>query len=464
MLDKSKRFHLVGIGGAGMSGLAQLLIGQGVKVSGSDLKANLQTERINSLGAEVFIGHTEANVEGADVLIYSSAIDNHNPEIELAHKKEIPILKRAELLSFLMEDKIGIVIAGAHGKTTTTSMVSSVLNAAGLEPTVAIGGEVEDLGGNACLGSGDYFVAEADESDGSFLYLRPSYSIITNIDKEHMDFYKDMSFLEEAFSRFIDNTKGGGCCFYCHDDARLRKIMDRKKAFLRMGFGLKRNPFGIYPEALEISAGGSKFRVISKGEPLGRIELKVPGRHNVSNSLAAVGIGCELGVDFNTIKEALHKFRGVRRRFEIKGLIDDILIVDDYAHHPTELKATLSAAREYERRIVAVFQPHRYTRTMYLREEFAQAFGLADELILADIYPANEEPIDGVSSELLYRDLFKILNNVELIRNKEGIVRRLLNILMPGDLILTLGAGDIDKVAQGLKDALENGGVEKWRD
>ena len=453
MLTRDKKIHFVGIGGTGMSGLAQLLIRQDFRVSGSDIKSNFQTERVRALGAEVFIGHVAAHAEGADVVTYSSAVDSSNPEVAFAFRQKIPLLKRAELLSLLMEDKISILVAGAHGKTTTTSMISLLLKTAGLDPTVAIGGEVEDFGGNAYLGTGDYFVAEADESDGSFLHFAPTYSVVTNIDREHMDFYKDMPALEKCFADFIGNTKAGGCCFWCHNDARLRKIINRRE-MKAVGFGLKKDPAGIYAEDIEMNAGGSEFRVIYKDNSLGRIELRVPGRHNISNALAAAALGCELGLGFNIIKEALSGFRGVGRRFETKACLNDILIVDDYAHHPTEIKATLAAAREYKRRIVAVFQPHRYTRTRDLREAFVGAFDLADYLILTDIYAASEKPIEGVSSEALYRELVKRRNHIELIHDKQEIAERLLGIVSAGDLVITLGAGDVNKVGEELSDRI----------
>ena len=452
MLDKAKRFHLVGIGGIGMSGVARLLIDRGLEVSGSDIRNNAQIEELRSLGARIFLEHSEVHIEGADVLSRSSAIDGHNPEVVAARKRGIPVLKRAELLALLISGKKSICVSGSHGKTTTASMVATVLKDGGLCPTVVIGGIVEDLGGNVRVDSGDWYVAEADESDGTLLCFTPTYSVVTNIDKEHMDYYKDISAVEKSFSDFIEKT--ADCCFYCYDDERLRTIARARRTPRMVGFGLQKNARGFYPKSIQATKDGSSFQCVHKGRLLGSVKLRIPGMHNISNALAAVGIGCEMGLDFSVISEALFKFAGVRRRFEVKGCVNDILIIDDYAHHPTEIKATLSAAALYKRRTVVIFQPHRYTRTLHLLDEFAQAFDDADCLILTDIYPANEKPIEGVSSELIYKKIIKRGNNVYLVHDKEKIVENVLGVVKEGDLIITLGAGDINKISQELKEAL----------
>lgn len=449
MLDSKKRIHMIGIGGAGMSTLAQLLLGLGHQVSGSDVKPNRLTERIASLGGKVFVGHRPQNVGDADLVVYSSAIGPDNPEIVGAKASGIPVVQRGRMLAELMRQKVGIAIAGTHGKTTTTSLVATVLAGAGLSPTVAIGAEVDDFGGGALLGEGPYFVAEADESDGSFLELLPTYAILTNIEAEHLDFYQDIDEIVRAFQDFAGRICQDGALIGCIDDENVRKVLDSYKEKL-LTYGLS-PAADIYPANIEIERFKSRFDCIYRGRALGHIALQIPGRHNILNALAAVGVGMELGIDFDRLSRSLGSYRGAARRFQIKLETDALIVIDDYAHHPTEVEVTLCACRNGGRRIIGIFQPHRYTRTKYFDDQFGKSFSLVDHLILTDIYPAGERPIEGVSADLIYKAVKRQGHpDVCLASTKEEAFSHVLKILRPGDMVVVLGAGDIGYVADEL--------------
>ncbi|MDF0645342.1 MAG: UDP-N-acetylmuramate--L-alanine ligase [Nitrospira sp.] len=450
MFRKTQQIHLVGIGGAGMSGIAEVLLTLGYKVSGSDLQASDTTRRLEELGGRIFIGHQESNVGDAQVVVISSAVSPTNPEVSFAKAKQVPVIPRAEMLAELMRLKFGVAIAGAHGKTTTTSMVANVLAQGGLDPTMVIGGKVNALGSHARLGRGDLLVAEADESDGSFLRLSPTVVAVTNLDREHLDHYGSMERINESFLEFINKVPFYGLAVLCSDDDRLRalfpKIVKRYQTY-----GL-READGISPDfrATDISLKqwGAEFRAFFRGRNLGPFRLSVPGIHNVSNALAAIAIGIELDVPTDLIRKALAAFTGVERRFHLRGEAAGIMVVDDYGHHPTEIKATLAAAKQgwTDRRLIVLFQPHRYTRTRDLLEDFSRAFVDADRLFLTDIYAASEQPLPGISGARLAEAIRTAGHpSVTFVERKEDLVDRVLPEIKPGDLVLTLGAGDIWK-------------------
>jgi len=432
MYRKSKHIHFVGIGGIGMSGIAELLLNLGYKISGSDLQESDITRRLESLGGTIHIGHDAAWIKGADVVVISSAIRADNPEVEAAVNSHIPVIPRAEMLAELMRlNKFGIAIAGSHGKTTTTSMVAWVLAEAGLDPTVVIGGKVDCLGGsNAKLGEGDFLVAEADESDGSFLKLSPVLEVVTNIDLEHLDFYNSIEEIKAVFLEFIDKIPFYGAVILCMDDTHVASILPEiKKRILTYGLTSQAD---IYARAITTSGLNSRFEVCRENEVLGEITLALAGVHNVYNALATVTVGLELGIPFAAIAAALQSFSGVQRRLQIKGERRDITVVDDYGHHPTEIRATLSALRDAwpERRLVVLFQPHRYSRTEGLLEEFYTAFHEADILLLTEIYGAGENAIKGISSEVLLngikehdkRNTYCIQNIKRILNKKKKII------------------------------------------
>ena len=438
-----------------MSGIAQLMVGCGGQVSGSDLKESRSTFELRKLGVRVYIGHRPENIEGADLVVYSSAVKEDNPEMVEARKRGITLMKRAEALARLMQDKTVITVAGSHGKTTTTSLVSYLLIEAGLSPTVAIGGILKNIDNNACLGSGKYFVAEADESDGSFLHYNPTYSIVTNIDHEHLDYYLNFDAELSAFSKFINKTNEKGCLFFCSDDKNLNKIAVNYPG-RKVSFGLDAAA-DIHPQDIKLKGLNSEFECIYKGRSIGRFNLALGGRHNISNALSVIALGLELGVDLSFVKKTLEQYKGAGRRLEIKFSEKDITVIDDYAHHPTEIMATLSAASNLKhRRLICAFQPHRYTRTKILLNEFASSFNDADEIIITDIYPASEPPIEGITGELLYNKIKGHYKNKKVIfLPKSEIKGYLLAQLMPGDIFLTLGAGDIIKVNDELVEELK---------
>ncbi len=452
-MKANKHTHFIGIGGIGMSGIARLLLSCGMKVSGSDLKKTKITEELQRQGAAIFIGHGSKNIRGADLAVYSSAIKEDNLEIQAAKRLKIPLIKRAQALAELMRDKTVITVTGSHGKTTTTSLVSYLLLEAGLHPSVAIGGILKNIDNNACLGKGELFVAEADESDGSFLYYQPKYSIITNIDHEHLDYYKDFKDEVNAFKEFIHKTDKNGCVFCCADDKNLREIIKTYEGKYVL-FGLDEDA-DIFPQNIKIDGLSCEFDCFYKNKLIDRFYLALGGMHNISNALAVIALGLELGVELKFIKKALASYKGAGRRMETKFKNGDYLIIDDYAHHPTEIKATLSAIKQLRvKRVIAVFQPHRFTRTKLLWDEFAKCFALADNIIITDIYAAAEPPIEGVTACLLTEKIKEHHKNVTFVV-KENIVSYISGIISPGDLVITLGAGDITKICDELVERIK---------
>jgi len=450
-----KSYHLIGIGGIGMSGIAQLLLKSGFNVSGSDLKENRITDELKNLGAKIYIGHHASNVVDRQTVIYSSAIKEDNPEIRQAKVLGISLIKRAQALAELMQQKTAITIAGSHGKTTTTSLISYMLLEAGLCPTVVIGGILNNINTNACLGSGEFFVAEADESDGSFLSYTPKYSIITNIDCEHLDYYHNFDNELNTFKRFIGLTKNDGCVFACSDDPNLLKIMkDYKAKHLFFGFN---SPAQIYAKNISFDGLSSKFDCYLKDKLISCFSLSLGGKHNILNSLAVIALGLELGIDLCCIKKTLQNYKGAGRRLEIKFKNDKYLVIDDYAHHPSEIRATLEALANLKvKRKIVIFQPHRYSRTQLLLDEFSKSFDPADYLIITDIYAASEKPIEGVNAQNLAQIIKKDKARKNIIYlNKENIIQHILEIIKAGDLVVTLGAGDIVKVSDALAEKLK---------
>lgn len=450
----AKNVHFIGIGGIGMSGLAEVFHCYGYSVKGSDTRETKVTNRLKAMGIDVLEGHSAENIRGSDMVVYSSCISEDNPEIVAARKNNIPILRRMEALNMLVGDKDIIAISGAHGKTTTTSLTALLLIEAGLDPTVFIGADVSFLNGNARYGQGKLVVTEADESDGSFLLLNPLYSVTTNMDKEHMDYYLTMDNVVNSYKRFIKNTKDEGCAFVCIEDGNLRRISgDSGKRILYYGLS---EDADIRPDNIKLlGLNGSKFDVIFKNKKLGRVKLSIIGMHNIINSLASIGIAMDLGVDFSLIKKAISNFKGADRRFNVTHLDSDILIIDDYAHHPTEIIATLKAMERSHRRIVAVFQPHRYSRTQYLKEQFGRCFNLVNHLIITDIYSADEEPIEGVSGRDISESAKKYGHKNVHFLAKDDIIGHLLKVVKPKDAVFILGAGDIGELPAKIIKALK---------
>ncbi len=460
MFRKIQQIHLVGIGGAGMSGIAEVLLTMGYTVTGTDLHASETTRRLEELGGRIFIGHQESNVGTAQVVVISSAVAGSNPEVVKAKTMQIPVIPRAEMLAELMRLKFGVAIAGAHGKTTTTSMVSTVLAQGGLDPTMVIGGKVNALGSHARLGRGDLLVAEADESDGSFLRLPPTIVAVTNLDREHLDHYGSMERINESFLEFINKIPFYGLAVLCADDDRLASLFPRLVKRYQT-YGLHERD-GVAPDFLAtdivLKQWGADFRAHFRGKNLGPFRLTVPGIHNVSNALVAIAIGMELDVPVDLIRKGLVAFTGVERRFHLRGEAGGIMVVDDYGHHPTEVKATLAAAKQgWDRRVVVLFQPHRYSRTRDCLGEFAHAFDSADVVFMTDIYPAGEQPIPGVTGAAL-AEIVKAAGHpsVTFIERKETLPDQVLSHLQAGDLVLTMGAGDIWKAGTGILARLES--------
>lgn len=455
MLGNYNRIHFIGIGGTGMSGIAKILMNMGYEVSGSDLKESEALHRLRDTGAKVHIGHRAANVAGADLVVLSSAIPGTNPEYIEAIESKIPVVHRADILSLLMAPKKGIAISGAHGKTTTTSMISLILEKCGLDPTVIIGGELNDIGGNATLGTGDFLVAEADESDGSFLKLNPFIAVVTNIENDHLDYYRNMENMKEAFKRFVKNIKDGGFAVLGIDNENVRDIIkDIDREYYTYGIN---SAADYMPKNIVIDGLKTFFDIYFREKLLGKVELHVPGVHNIFNATAAVAVADRLGLNFEEMAGALKTFRGVQRRFQIIGDINNIKVIDDYGHHPTEIKATLKAAKSCNpRKIYAIFQPHRYTRTKILADEFGKAFLDADEVIITRIYSAGENPIPGVSSELICDAVKRNGTPVTYVDEKQDIPGLIIDRLLPGDFVLTIGAGDIFTVAFSIADKLRN--------
>ncbi len=448
MFKKFQHIHFVGIGGIGMSGIAEVLLNLGYHVSGSDLKRTPITDRLESLGGTIYEGHAAEHIEGAQVIVTSTAVRPDNVEVVAAMHRQIPVIPRAEMLAELMRLKYSIAIAGSHGKTTTTSMVATILDRAGFDPTVVVGGRLNTLGSNAKLGRGDFMVVEADESDKSFLKLPPTIAVVTNIDREHLDFYTDLEEIRSCFVQFVNRVPFYGAVIICLDDPNVQAIIPQiTRRIISYGMSAQADVSAVGVE-LSGDGFGSSFSVRWRGSELGRVKLQVPGMHNVSNALAAVTVGLDLEIGFETIAAALESFRGAERRFQIKGRIEreggEILVVDDYGHHPTEVRATLAAAKSTNRRLVVLFQPHRYTRTAALHEEFARSFYDAEVLLLCDIYAASEDPIEGVTAAALAEEIERFGHrNVRYIGSVEKGAEALLSVAQPGDLVLTLGAGNV---------------------
>ena len=427
-----------------MSGIAEVLLTLGYKVSGSDLKESDVTAHLKKLGAKVSIGHKAENIEGVDVVVTSTAVAQDNPEVVAARKNKIPVIPRVEMLAELARMKYAVTIAGTHGKTTTTSLTSLVLAKGGLDPTVVIGGRLKNLKSGAKLGKGEYLVAEADESDGSFLKLSPTIAVVTNIDNDHLDYYGTIENIKQAFVKHINSVPFYGCSIVCSDDGNVREIMPQIKRRC-LTYGLKNTPDYAAKDIKPVDFG-CEFDAYNNGKKLGRIRLNVPGIHNVLNSLAAIAVGMELGVSFKDISSALNDYAGVGRRLEIKGDKNGILVIDDYGHHPAEIRVTLEAIKSNwpGRRLVTLFQPHRYTRTQSLCKEFGDALKLSDDVKLLEIYSAGEKPIEGVSNKLIFENMKDKGARVEYFQD----VDRLVSQLKAGDIVLTLGAGDIWKIGE----------------
>jgi UDP-N-acetylmuramate--alanine ligase len=462
MFAKIQRIHFVGIGGIGMSGIAEVLLNLGYKVSGSDLKDSAVTQRLAGLGATIFEGHRAENVSDAEVVVTSSAIAHNNPEVAQAHEVHIPVIQRAEMLAELMRLKYGIAIAGMHGKTTTTSMVAAVLAAGGLDPTVVVGGRVDAMGSNARLGKSQYLVAEADESDRSFLKLSPILSVVTNIDREHMDCYRNMRDVKKTFLDFMDRVPFYGMIVACNDDPLLRRLLPEVQR-RTVTYGTKRgSDFLIKSEKIEREGTAdsrpySRFRVSYQKKDLGEFTLHVPGVHNVLNATAAIAVGVGLEIPLDAIRSALDQFRGVDRRFQLRGRVGGVSVIDDYGHHPTEIKATLAAARQCGfNKIHVIFQPHRYTRTRDLMEEFTGAFNDADSLFVLDIYPASEQPIEGITGEALAQKIReKTVKVGRHVSSPAEAVDAAVEVAQDGDMILTLGAGSVSHIGPAIIEKLK---------
>lgn len=445
-----RHIHFIGIGGIGMSGIASLLSAQGYFVSGSDIKESPQTRKLSEKGIRIFLGHESANLDGAQMVVYSSAIKNENPELAAARESGLAVMHRAEVLAKMMRDKTTIAVSGSHGKTTTTALIGHLLLEAGFHPTLAAGGVLRNVDDNACLGKSDFFVAEADESDGTFLYYSPDYPIVTNIDREHLDYYKSLEDIIAAYRKFISNAKDSGCLFCCGDDANIRQIA-RGSGKRIIYFGLSgENDF--YPQEVTLNEFSSHFTYCRNGKAMGEVTLPLSGTHNISNSLSVIALGLYLGISRARIEEAFAAFKGTERRFQLKCDAGGIRLIDDYGHHPAEIRATLSAAKNLKaKRLIVIFQPHRYSRTKFLMDEFAESFSAADCLIITDIYGASEEPIAGVSSEVLCEKIKEMHPLMRVVyARKESVIERILDIAEPQDVVVTLGAGDIGKLSDEL--------------
>lgn len=455
MFKKIQKIHFVGIGGVGMSGIAEVLLNQGYSVTGSDLKLSAVTERLARLGARIFEGHSAEHLEAVDVVVISSAIKPSNPELREAQRRQIPIIPRAEMLAELMRMKYGITVAGTHGKTTTTSMIAVLLQHAGMDPTVVVGGRLNALGSNAKLGTGDFMVVEADESDRSFLMLSPTLAVVTNIDEDHMESYAGLEDLKDAFVRFVNKVPFYGAVILCLDEPNVQSIIPKiKRRIVSYGFSGQADLVIVNPV---FEGRRSHYQLRYRGELLGNFQLNIPGRHNVANATAALAVGLDLGIPSSVLSTALEHFAGADRRFQVKGQSHGITVIDDYGHHPTEIKATLEAARLLgEQRVIVVFQPHRYSRTQYCFEGFARSFYQADVVIVGDIYGAGEDPLEGVDSK-------RLVEAIKAHGHKNaryvGDLSRIPPVLKPelnaGDVVITMGAGNVWKVADELLAILE---------
>lgn len=455
MLKDIKRIHFVGIGGAGMSAIAKVLLQMGYIVSGSDLTKTETTNKLEKMGAHVYLGHSGENLNDTQAIVVSTAIPESNPEVKLAREMNLPVFHRADIVAHLMLKYKGIAVAGAHGKTTTTSMIAVMLEHAGVDPTVIIGGEVDYLNGNAKLGLGEYLVAEADESDGSFLKFSPHIAVVTNIENDHMDFYKTMENILHTFKKFLYKLPPDtGLGILCFDNAHIRELVnDVERPYISYAIDHEAQYMA---HNLRTQGATTTYDVCHEGQLLGTLKINVPGRHNVANSLAAVVVGLSVGLTFEQIAEGLLHFQGAKRRFQTKARINGVWVIDDYAHHPTEIMTTLLAARQTEpQRLICVFQPHRYSRTAFLRNEFGAAFNSSDILVLTDVYAAGEAPIPGITGEVLKEEVERQTSKkVIYIADKDKIARYLNEIVEPGDLVITMGAGNVYRVGEELIEAL----------
>ena len=455
MQKKIKHIHFVGIGGIGMSGIAEVLLNLKYTVSGSDLSESDITQRLGALGARIFQGHKEEQIEGADVIVISTAVRPTNPEVEEAYRRNIPVIPRAEMLAELLKMKFSVAVSGSHGKTSTTSIISTILAHGGLDPTMVIGGKLGSIGSNAKLGGGAIIVAEADESDGSFLTLFPDLAVITNIDREHLDHYRDIGEIKLAFLQFANSVPFYSITVICTDNEGIQEILPQIKR-KTVTYGLT-GAADYMAENIRLENYGSRFYVLERNIPLGEVVLHVPGRFNIVNALAAIAVAREFGLAFDVIRDGLALFEGVQRRLQVKAVLNGVTIVDDYGHHPTEIQETLAAAKEtWKNRLIVVFQPHRFSRTQALLPEFARSFANADEVILMDIYSAGEEPIPGISSQTL-RDI--LIENghrhVSCIGDPASIADHLAEIVCPEDTVITLGAGNVWMVGEMLAERLK---------
>lgn len=455
MLKSNAKIHFIGIGGIGMSALAQILLARGYIVTGSDIAVNNLTGVIEAKGGRIFLGHRESNIADAQIVVYSTCIDDSNPELSLARKQNLTVMHRSELLAELMDEKEGIAVTGSHGKTTTATMVSDILIKAGYDPVCILGGESSTINGNAYAGRGKYLVAEADESDGTHVALSPKYAILTNIDKEHTDYYTGEDHIIQTNLLFAERIKRGGTFFGLIDDYFIRKVLfhyDGK--FSTFGMSDKAD---LYAENISLKGLESQFDCVYKNERVGTIRMKMPGKHNILNALGAILFSLSIGIEFNVIAKALFEFKPSKRRFQIYPNTGRITLIEDYAHHPTEISATLEACRLLRPgRLVAVFQPHRFSRTRDLSKEFGSAFNMSDEVILTNIYAACEKPIEGVSVKNIYDEIIKTgFKNVHIMP-KENITEYLYNSIDEGDMIAVLGAGDIGSVAKELGDKMKD--------
>jgi UDP-N-acetylmuramate--alanine ligase len=457
MVKRYRHIHFVGIGGAGMSGIAEVLHNMEYLVTGSDVQSSQTTRYLEGLGIQVFIGHQPEHVQGADVVVRSSAVGLDNPEIVAARQQVIPVIPRAEMLAELMRLKYGIAVAGTHGKTTTTSMLATVLAKGGLDPTIVIGGRLRGLETHAKLGRGDFLVAEADESDGSFLKLSPTVAVVTTIDAEHLDYYRDLAHIQETFLQFINKVPFYGSAVLCLDQENIQALLPAvEKRFITYGL---RSQADITAREIIFHGMESEFVVAVRHEVIGKFRLRVPGIHNVSNALAAVAVGLDLDIELDVIRDALEEFAGVDRRFQVKGEVHGILVVDDYGHHPAEIRATLSAAKDgFGRRAVVIFQPHRYTRTYHLLREFFTAFYESDVLVVTEVYAAGEPVIPGVSGRQIVEGAIEHGHrSVTFLEDKEAVPDFVLSVVQPGDLVITMGAGDIWQMGEEIVRRLAEG-------
>ncbi|MBU49510.1 MAG: UDP-N-acetylmuramate--L-alanine ligase [Deltaproteobacteria bacterium] len=451
-----QHIHFVGIGGIGMSGIAEVLINLGYEVSGSDLNEGQNTKHLRELGATIHIGHSVANLAQADVVVISSAIRGGNPEVDAAKRRKIPVIRRAEMLAELMRMKYGIAVAGTHGKTTTTSLIASILEKARIDPTVVIGGRLNATGRNAILGKGEFLVAEADESDGSFLRLSPTIGIVTNIDPEHLDFFGGMDEVRQSYLDFLNKIPFYGVNIICLDHEEVQALIPKlEKRYVTYGLNTQAD---LQANAITYGAGETSFEMIYKGDSLGRFTLHMLGQHNVLNCLAACAVAFELDVEVEVIREALQEFSGIQRRFQIWCNEKDVMVVDDYAHHPAEIKATLAGANSaFDRRVIALFQPHRYSRLNELFQEFVTSFYQVDVLCVSDVYAAGEQPIEGINGETVCEAIINHgHHNCRYFDSHEKIYQTLVEEVRPGDLVITLGAGDIWKIARDLTEFIQS--------